>query len=251
MSTLKVSVITPCYNAGVTIINTIESVIAQTYTDWEMLIVDDSSSDNSADVIKEYASKDSRIKYLRTEKPSGSPALPRNIGIENAVGKYIAFFDADDVWLPDKLQWQVDFLEKNGYDLVYLFYEKMNWDGVRNNRVVRTRKKSIYKSLLKSNSIPCLTSIVKREAIGETRFKQISQEDFCFWLDILKKGYIAHNLCEVTALYREAKTSRSANKFNMFKGYWNVIRNHQHIKLFPACYYMLTYTILGLTKYLR
>ena len=116
MSTLKVSVITPCYNAGVTIINTIESVIAQTYTDWEMLIVDDSSSDNSADVIKEYASKDSRIKYLRTEKPSGSPALPRNIGIENAVGKYIAFFDADDVWLPDKLQWQVDFLEKNGYD---------------------------------------------------------------------------------------------------------------------------------------
>ena len=180
MSTLKVSVITPCYNAGVTIINTIESVIAQTYTDWEMLIVDDSSSDNSADVIKEYASKDSRIKYLRTEKPSGSPALPRNIGIENAVGKYIAFFDADDVWLPDKLQWQVDFLEKNGYDLVYSFYEKMNWDGVRNNRVVRTRKKSIYKSLLKSNSIPCLTSIVKREAIGETRFKQISQEDFCF-----------------------------------------------------------------------
>lgn len=246
-----VSVITPCYNLEKCIAVAIESVIAQIYTNWEMLVIDDSSSDNSADVIKKYALKDSRIKYLRTEKPSGSPALPRNIGIENAMGKYIAFLDADDVWVPEKLQLQVDFLEKNGYDLVYSFYEKINWDGIRNNRIVQTHKESIYKNLLKSNSIPCSTSIVKREAIGKTRFKQIPQEDFCFWLDILKKGYIAHNLCKVTTLYREAKTSRSANKFNMFKGYWNVIRKHQHIKLFPACYYMLTYTMLGFAKYLK
>ena len=248
---ILVSIVTPCYNAGTTIVSTIESVVNQTYTNWEMLVVDDCSTDNSADVIKEYASKDFRIKYLRTDKPSGSPALPRNIGIENALGKYIAFLDADDVWLPDKLQLQVEFLEMNGYDLVYSFYEKINWDGVRNGRIVQTRKTSVYKSLLKSNAIPCLTSVVKHEAVGETRFKQIPQEDFCFWLDILKKGYIAHNLCKVTALYREAKTSRSANKYEMFKGYWNVIRKYPHIKLFSACYYMLTYTIFGFIKYLK
>lgn len=245
------SVITPCYNSADTIGEAIESVLSQSCPFWEMIVVDDCSSDGSANVVKSYVEKDGRIKYLRTDAPSGSPALPRNIGIENALGKYIAFLDADDVWLPDKLQLQFEFLEMNGYDLVYSFYEKINWEGVRNGRIVQTRKTSIYKSLLKSNAIPCLTSVVKREAVGETRFKQIPQEDFCFWLDILKKGYVAHNLCKVTSLYREAKTSRSANKYDMFKGYWNVIRKQQHIKLFPACYYMLTYAIFGFIKYLK
>ena len=93
--------------------------------------------------------------------------------------------------------------------------------------------------------------MIRKDVIGKTRFKQIPQEDFCFWLDILKKGVIAYNLKEVTALYREAKNSRSANKLDMFKGYWNVIRNHQNIPLLPACYDMVTYTILGFAKYLK
>lgn len=246
-----VSVITPCYNGEHTLREIIDSVIKQTYQNWELLIVDDCSTDSSAKIIKNYAEKDSRIRYFRTDKPSGSPSHPRNIGIENAKGKYIAFLDSDDVWLPDKLEKQIKFIEANNYDLVYSFYEKMNWDGKRDNRLIQTRKISTYRSLLKSNSIPCLTSLVSRRAIGDTRFKQIPQEDFCFWLDILKKGYTAHNICEVTALYREAKNSRSANKLDMFKGYWNVIRNHQHIGLMPACLCMVTYTILGFAKYLK
>lgn len=246
-----ISIITPCHDAESYLSHTIGSVLHQSFQNWELLIVDDCSTDNSAKIIKEYAEKDSRIRYFRTDKPSGSPSLPRNIGIENAKGKYIAFLDSDDVWLPDKLEKQIKFIEANNYDLVYSFYEKMNWEGERDNRVIQTRKISTYKSLLKSNSIPCLTSLVSRRAIGDTRFKQIPQEDFCFWLDILKKGYTAHNICEVTALYREAKNSRSANKLDMFKGYWNVIRNHQHIGLMPACLCMVTYTILGFAKYLK
>ncbi|MDE7109771.1 MAG: glycosyltransferase, partial [Muribaculaceae bacterium] len=166
-------------------------------------------------------------------------------------GKYIAFLDADDLWFPDKLEKQVGFMEKNHYHLGYSFYEKMDFAGKRNDRIVCTRRETGYQDLLKSNSIPCLTSIITREAIGDTRFKRIPQEDFCFWLDILKKGYRAYNLCEVTALYREANNSRSANKVDMFKGYWNVIRNHQKIGLFHSFYYMTTYTILGLAKYLK
>lgn len=251
MNKYHVSVVTPCHNAQTTVTKTIDSVIKQTFPDWELIVVDDGSTDESAKLIKDSKEKDSRIKYIKIDIPSGSPSLPRNIGIENAKGKYIAFLDADDIWMPDKLQKEIDFLENNGYDLAYSYYEKMDWEGNRADRIIRTREKTTYRDLLKSNSIPCLTSIIRRDIIGDTRFKQIPQEDFCFWLDILKKGYTAYNLCEVTALYREAKTSRSANKLDMFKGYWNVIRNHQNIGLLPACYYMITYTILGFAKYLK
>lgn len=246
-----VSIITPCYNAESTIAQTIESILAQTFEDWEMQIIDDCSTDSSPEIIKGYAAKDSRIKYFKTPNKSGSPSLPRNIGIDNSKGKYVAFLDSDDLWLPDKLERQIKFLEENGYDLGYSYYEKMDWEGRRNNRIICTRAKTRYRDILKSNSIPCLTSIIKKDKIENTRFKQIPQEDFCFWLDILKKGIVAHNLCEVTALYREAKTSRSANKLDMFKGYWNVIRNHQHIGFLPSCLYMVTYTIYGFAKYLK
>ncbi len=246
-----VTIVTPCYNSKETISQTIESVLQQTFSNWEMLIVDDCSTDSSPEIIKKYADKDYRIKYFRTQNKSGSPSLPRNIGIENAKGEYIAFLDSDDLWLPYKLEHQLKFLEKNGYDLVYSYYEKIDWEGRQNNRVIRTREKTRYDDILKSNSIPCLTSMIRKDVIGKTRFKHIPQEDFCFWLDILKKGVTAYNMKEVTALYREAHNSISANKLDMFRGYWNVIRNHQNISFIPACLYMITYTILGLAKYLK
>ncbi|MDE6443257.1 MAG: glycosyltransferase [Muribaculaceae bacterium] len=246
-----VSIITPAYNASGVIRETIESVINQTFQEWELLIIDDCSSDNTSGIIREYTEKDERIKYFKTPHSSGSPSLPRNMGIDKAVGKYVAFLDADDIWLPFKLEHEVKFIEKNNYPLVYSYYEKIDFEGNRNNRIIKTREVTTYNNLLKSNSIPCLTSLVSHQAIGDTRFKQIPQEDFCFWLDILKKGYRAYNLCEVTALYREANNSRSANKVDMFKGYWNVIRNQQGIGLFPSFYYMTTYTILGFAKYLK
>lgn len=248
---ILISIITPCYNAENYISQSIESVIRQTYNDWEMIIVDDCSADKSSEIIISYSKKDSRIKYYRTKKPSGSPSLPRNVGIKNASGKYIAFLDADDIWLPQKLERQVCFMEDNNYDLSYSYYEKMDWRGKRNNRIIKTRDVTTYNNLLKSNSIPCLTSMIRKSVIGNSYFKQIPQEDFCFWLDILNKGIKAYNMKEITAIYREAKSSRSANKFDMFKGYWNVIRNHQNISLIPACYDMITYTIVGFAKYLK
>lgn len=247
----KVSVITPCYNAANHLPEAIESVINQTFKNWELLIIDDCSSDNTEQIVNGYLKKDDRIRYFKTNRNTGSPSQPRNIGIEKSEGTYIAFLDSDDIWFPDKLEKQMRFIEGNNYDLIYSFYEKMTFDGKRSDRVIKTRKVTRYSDLLKSNSIPCLTSVITRETIGNTRFKQIPQEDFCFWLEILKKGIVAHNLCEVTALYREAKTSRSANKLDMFKGYWNVIRNHQRIGLLSASFYMVTYTILGLAKYLK
>ncbi|MBD5321626.1 MAG: glycosyltransferase family 2 protein [Bacteroides sp.] len=246
-----VSVIVPCYNAGEYLNDSINSVIGQSYQNWELLIIDDCSTDNSAQIIQRFTECDSRIKSFKTLNKSGSPSLPRNIGIDNANGKYIAFLDADDIWMPDKLKKQVEWMESSGLVFGYSFYEKIDFNGNKSNRIVKTRKTSTYQSLLKSNAIPCLTSILERKAIGNTRFKPIQQEDFCFWLDILKKGYCAHNLCEVTAYYREAPDSRSANKIRMFREHWRVIRNHHHINLLLACYYMITYTISGLIKYMK
>ena len=248
---MRVSIITPCHNSESTIRDTIESVLAQTFQDWEMIVVDDASSDASAAIVREYAARDPRIRCFATERPSGSPALPRNIGIDNASGEYIAFLDSDDLWLPEKLERQLEFVEETKAPVAYSFYEKISYDGVRSGREVRTRMRTTYSKLLTSNSIPCLTSIVRRDVIGETRFKQISQEDFCFWLDILRKGHTALNQGEVLALYREARTSRSANKFDMFIGYWRVIRRHQHIPFLRCALYTIPFTILGFAKYLK
>lgn len=248
---IPINIITPCHNAARQISDTIESVLNQTYKDWELLIIDDCSTDNSEEIIRDFSSRDSRIKFFKTNAPSGSPALPRNIGIDHSTGDCIAFLDSDDIWLPDKLEKQVKFMQDKSIDLSYSYYEKMTWDGIRNNRIIKTRSITHYKDLLKSNSIPCLTSMISRTAIGETRFKQIPQEDFCFWLDILKKGYTAYNMEEVTALYRESNNSRSSNKLDMFKGYWNVIRHQQHIPPIKACYCMVTYSILGTLKFLK
>lgn len=246
-----VSIITPCYNADSYIAYTIESVLNQTYTNWEMLIIDDCSSDHSYDIIKSYLNRDNRIRYIKTTMPSGSPSTPRNIGIDNAIGELIAFLDADDIWLPKKLEWQIKFMTEQNCKFVYSNYEKMDWNGNRNNRAIYAQSKSTYNSLFKTNSIPCLTVILHKDLIGETRFKDIPQEDYCMWLDILKKNYIAYNIHQVTALYREARKSRSTNKISMFRGYWNVIRNHQHISFISSCIYMISYTIYGIIKYLK
>ena len=246
-----VSIITPCYNASATIAETIESVQSQTYSSWELLIIDDSSTDHSDEIIMKYATQDCRIRYFRTEHPSGSPALPRNIGIESARGKYIAFLDSDDIWLPDKLELQMNFMANNDYSVIYSYYEKINHLGERNNRIVKTRHKTTYRNLLKSNSIPLLTAVIARETIGQVRFRQIPQEDFCFWLDIFKHGHEAYNLPVVTALYRVVENSRSARKVSMFKGYWNVLRNYQNIGRLKTCYYSVTYALCGIIKYLK
>lgn len=251
MTSPLVSIITPCYNSAPYITEAIHSVISQSYSNWEMLIVDDCSSDNSSSIIQSYASIDNRIKYFKTEVRSGAPAQPRNIGIEKAQGEYIAFLDSDDIWLSDKLKEQCEFLEENHLSFVYSDYEKISWDGKREERIIRARTTSTYWDTLESCSIPCLTVLLTRELLGNTRFKSIPKEDYGFWLEILRKGCIAHNTRKIHALYREAKSSRSGNKFAMLKGQWYVLRNIEGVKRIPAFYFMVLFILKGGIKYLK
>ena len=192
-----ISIVTPCYNAGNYISHAIDSVLNQSFQDWEMLIVDDCSSDGSYQIIESYASKDLRIKCFKTDEPSGSPSIPRNIGLDNAKGEYIAFLDADDIWLPDKLEKQLQFMDANGFSFVYSDYEKINHLGVRKHRLVKMPEASSFWDVIETCTIPCLTVLMTREIIGDTRFKYIPKEDFAFWLDILKQGLTAHNTAQV------------------------------------------------------
>ena len=132
----NVSIIMPVYNAERFIDEAIDSVISQTYFDWELLIVDDCSTDKSSTIVKNYLRNDSRIRYLKTDKCSGSPAFPRNLGINEAKGRYIAFLDSDDIWLPNKLEDQLKVLVQPEIAIVFSNYEKIGWDSKRYGRKI-------------------------------------------------------------------------------------------------------------------
>ena len=244
----RVSVITPSYNSSAFISQTIDSVLFQTYTDWEMLIVDDCSTDDSASIIKQYSKRDARIKYLKTDLPSGSPCEPRNIGIMSAQGRYIAFLDSDDVWLPNKLEEQLKLFEYADTAIVYSNYEKINEDGERGQRIVTVPPQVSYMELLKGNVIGNLTGIYDTEKVGKVYCSKIHHEDYVLWLSILKKGFVARNTNVVHALYRVRKQSVSANKLAVISWQWNIYRNVEKIGFLKACYYFIHYAWRALLK---
>lgn len=247
-----VSIITPCYNAGNVISETIESVLAQTYQNWELLICDDCSTDNSVDVIKTYCEKDPRIKLFSTPRNTGTPAEPRNIAINNASGFCLAFLDADDIWLPTKLETEVKLMVDNDYMMVYSDYEKISWDGKRNGHVIKAPDTATYNDMVKSCVVPaCITTMVRRDVVSNIRFKTMPKEDYAFWLKVFRKGFTAYNTKTLQGLYRQTKNSRSANKFKLISGQWNILRKEEKIGFFRALYYMTVFMIKGYLKYIK
>lgn len=243
-----VSIITPCHNASAYIAQTIESVLSQTYSNWEMLICDDASTDNSVEIISSYVEKDYRIKLLKLDSPSGSPAKPRNEAIKHASGDVIAFLDSDDVWLPTKLEEQLPLLKDEKTAVVYSNYEKIDERGIRNNRIVTAPLQTTYVSLLKSNVIGNLTGMYDVNKVGKVYNKRIHHEDYILWLEILKKGYIARNTATVTALYRVTSNSVSSNKFKTIGWQWNILRNIEHQNIILSLYYFCCYVCKALKK---
>lgn len=243
-----VSIIIPCYNSESYIIDAIDSVLAQTYPYWELLIVDDCSTDKSPSIIAGYVAQDSRIHCFRTQAPSGSPCLPRNMGIEAAKGRFIAFLDSDDCWLPDKLERQLPLFTSANVGIVYSDYEKMSENGERNQRIVKAPISADYNQLLLGNVIGCLTAVYDTEKVGKMYFENHAHEDYILWLSILKKGYIAKNNGTVSACYRVREHSVSSNKLKALSWQWDIYVHVEKMNVLKAAYCFLHYAYKAFKK---
>ena len=211
-----VSIITASYNCSDFIGETIESIQSQTYTNWELLITDDCSTDTSREVIMRYAEKDSRIRLLCLDKNSGA-GIARNNSIRKAKGRFIAFCDSDDRWKPEKLERQLKFMVDNGYGLTYTSYDTCDESGTINGYVQCLRSLNFNK-ILRDNGIGCLTAIYDAEKIGKHFMPSIrKRQDWCLWIDIIRKTGKAYGLQEPLALYRVRSGSLSSNKIEMLR----------------------------------
>lgn len=245
--TAVVSVITPSYNSAGFIDKTVSSVINQSFKNWEMIIVDDCSTDNSLDVIHALANQDSRIKLISLTRNSGA-AVARNVAIESAKGRYIAFLDSDDVWLPDKLEIQLKFMQDNSYPFTYTAYYKVNQQGKLLGHVGVTNKVT-YFDLLKTNSIGSLTAVYDTECFGKVLMPLIrKRQDLGLWLTLLKKTDYAYGLNKTLAQYCIRTDSISANKANAAKFTWRLYRDIEGLNLIKASYYFSHYAIRGLLR---
>lgn len=248
MSFGLVSVIMPMYNSGMFVAQAIESVIAQTYSNWELLVIDDFSTDGSREVVEGYARRDSRIHLLINDNHVGMPYAPRNFGIRHAKGDYIAFLDSDDMWLPNKLAVQIPLFEDRRVAVVFSDYEKINEEGGRAGRCIRTPKIVNYSKLLYSNVIGNLTGICDVKKVGKVYFQPIHHEDYAFWLSILKKGYVALSTRSVTALYRVRGDSVSSHKLTVASWQWSIYRDVERIGFMRSCCYFVVYAFKAFQK---
>ena len=236
-----VSIVTPVYNAERFIKETIDSVIAQTYKNWEMILVDDCSSDSSAEIIDEYVISDSRIKYMKNAENSGA-AVSRNAGIEAAEGQYIAFVDSDDVWESEKLEKQLEFMKEKGYGFTFTSYRYVMEDGSVTDKTARAIEKINYNGLLKNTVIGCSTVVIDKKITGDFRMPLLRRgQDTATWLQILKKIDYAYGLDIPLVKYRKVSNSISSNKFKALKRTWNIYRNVEHLGLIKSCYVFCCY----------
>jgi teichuronic acid biosynthesis glycosyltransferase TuaG len=230
-----VSIITPSWNVERLIGETIESVQAQTLGDWELLIADDCSTDNTAAVIESYAARDPRVKLIRQPR-NGGPALARQAAIEQAQGRFLAFLDSDDLWLPAKLERQVAFAREHRAALSYTAFRRINENGSVTGRLIAVPASLSYDQLLKNTSIATLTALVDRDLSGPIAMKNEGYDDFCLWLGILKPGHVAWGLNEDLARYRVRGVSVSSRPMRSAGWVWHIYRNVERLSLLKSAW---------------
>lgn len=252
-SGFKVSIITPLYNSEQFIGETIESVLRQTHQNWEHIIVDDCSTDDSYNIACRYAQADSRIKLLRNRVNSGV-SKSRNEGLTHSTGEYIAFIDSDDLWESNKLQIQLELLNQHNAALAYSAYIRIDEQGKQMNRVTVPTQID-FKKMLESNFIPLLTGIVRSDLVKdkglkfESFVKNDGREDYVFWLKLLKNAHlVARGSDRVLARYRVRNTSISSSKIKSAYFQWIVYRKYLNMGFFESMKYMGYYTANGVRK---
>ena len=243
-----VSIITPSFNSSKFIMECVNSVISQTFQNWEMLIVDDCSNDNSREIISELSAKDERLKFIFLEENVGA-AEARNVAIRQAKGKYIAFLDSDDIWKDNKLEKQIAFMNENDIEFSFTSYQPISEDGKIKYSVIIASKKMSYHSYLKNTIIGCLTVIIDKEKTGDFQMPNIrSSHDMALWLLIMKRGFSAYGLDENLAYYRIVSTSNTSKKWKAAKEVWDVYRKQEKLNVLYSIYCFIGYAFNAIKK---
>lgn len=243
-----VSIITPTYNCAHFIGETIESVLAQTYQNWEMIIVDDCSADNTKSIVEKYSRIDKRIRYYYLEYNAGA-AFARTMAIKNANGKYIAFLDSDDLWVKNKLEKQIEFMKKYNVNFTCTSYEQIDEDGKRLNRIVNAIPRTDYNRLLLDCPVGNSTVMYNVEKMGKFEVPNIrKRNDDALWLQMLKKERYIYGMKGVLASYRVRSGSISSNKFKLIKYHWILYRHIEHLGIMRSLFHICYWCVIKLLK---
>ena len=234
-----VSIIMPTYNCGKYIEETINSVLNQTYSNWELIIVDDCSKDNTEEVVKKI--KDKRIKYHKLDKNSGA-AVARTEAMKIAKGNYMAFLDSDDLWYEDKLSKQIKYMEDNNYSFTCTAYEQIDEESKSLNKVIKTKKKANYNRILLDCPVGNSTVMYDVDKLGKFEVPNIrKRNDDALWLQIIKKAKYIYGMDDILMKYRIRSNSISSNKLSLIKYHWQLYREIEHLSVirsvFHICYW--------------
>lgn len=233
-----VSIITPSFNSEKFISDTIQSVQNQTYQNWEMIIVDDGSTDNTVSIIEEFL-HDNRIQLHQLDQNSGT-GIARNTAISLAKGRYIAFLDSDDLWKPEKLQKQVEFMISKDQPFTFSYYECINEEGKALGKIIQAPKTLTYRQLFWSNWVGNLTGIYDANFFGKIAISSVrKRQDWMMWLTILKKIKTAEPIPESLAIYRVRENSISASKTELLRHNYKVYRYFHHKSIIGAVMCMI------------
>jgi teichuronic acid biosynthesis glycosyltransferase TuaG len=247
---ILVSVVTPLYNKVNFIEACIESVLLQTHVNWEMIIVDDRSSDGSYEKVLKFASRDKRIKVYQFENNSGA-GLARNFAIEKSVGSFVAFLDSDDVWHPDKLKIQLEIMISRKAVFSHTSYGYILKNGTYSSKIFKVSPGPIgFKDLLKRTEISCLTAMYDVRVLGKMYMPNISRkQDYALWLSILSKGHTSLPINLVLAWYRQVDGSNSSNKFSLISKHYFFLRRLQNLSVLDSVIYTFYWGFNGFFRY--
>lgn len=244
-----VSIISPGYNSARFLPEMIKSVQSQTYQNWELLVlIDSGTTDNTVELVNSYSVIDPRIKLTQISEGKGL-SLSRNVGLKLASGQYIAFLDSDDLWLPEKLTKQIDFMKNNSLTISCTAFRRISEDLTKTGKLIEVPIHISYETLLVNNVIGCLTVIIDQSITGTLHMLETKHEDFLLWLSLLKKPYTCGGLNLDLARYRIVKNSRSANKIEMISYRWKILRQFEKISPLISLKYLFLYGISSLNKY--
>jgi len=244
MTSGLVSIITPTYNCGKFIAETINSVLAQTYTNWEMIVVDDCSNDDTKEIVESFARNNNKIKYHRLDINSGA-AVARTIAMQLANGELMAFLDSDDLWMPDKLQRQIDFMKTKGIAFSGTSYEQIDENGKPLGKVIKAIKKTNYKRLLLDCPVGNSTVMYNVNVLGKFEVPNIrKRNDDALWLRMLKKEQYIWGMPDILMKYRIRANSISSNKLQLIKYHWYLYREIEQLNIISSACHICWWCLL-------